>query len=194
MPEGTTEIRVTGLGGQGVVLAGYIIGRACAIEGGRQATMMQSFGPEARGAACAAALVVSDDDILYPYVRRTDLLVAMSEDGYAKYREELRPDGLLLFEEDLVHPAPLPGQRALGIPSTRIAEGLGRRLVQNIVMVGFVAGVAGLVPEDAMRRAVETSVPAGTEEINLRAFEAGLEHARGAVESPVTAAVEDVPG
>ena len=182
-----TEIRITGFGGQGVVLAGHIIGHACAIHADRHATMIQSFGPEARGSSCSATLVVAEEEVLYPYIQRPHMLVAMSADGYEKYRDELRDDGLLVFEQDLVEPQPKPGQRAYGVPSTRIAEELGRAIVQNIVMVGFFAGVSRLVPEEAMRQAVLGSVPAGTEELNLKAFDQGLECAAKQVEQPAVA-------
>ena len=168
-----TEIRITGFGGQGVILAGHIIGRACAVEAGRHATMIQSFGPEARGSACSATLVVSDREVLYPYVGRPDIFVVMSAEGYEKHGPELKDDGTLIYERDLVRPDPRPSQRAFGVSSTRIAEEQGRSIVQNIVMVGFFAAATGIVPREAMRSAVKASVPAGTEELNLRAFAAG---------------------
>jgi 2-oxoglutarate ferredoxin oxidoreductase subunit gamma len=171
-----TEVRITGFGGQGVVLAGHIIGRACAIHGGQDATMIQSFGPEARGSACSATLAISDGEVLYPYITRPDILVAMSSEGYEKYRDELKEDGTLIFEHDLVHPAFKDGQASYSIPSTRIAESLGRTIVQNIVMVGFFAAVTELVPPKALREAVKHSVPAGTEKLNLAAFDKGFEH------------------
>lgn len=169
-----TEIRITGFGGQGVVLSGYVIGRACAINGGKNATMIQSFGPEARGSACSATLAISDDEVLYPYIHRPDVFVVMSTEGYTKYRDELKENGVLVYEKDLVHPTPKEGQPLFGVPSTRIAESLGRAIIQNIVMLGFFAGVTEIVPRDAMREAVKASVPAGTEELNLKAFDAGL--------------------
>ena len=169
----STEIRITGFGGQGVVLSAYIIGRACAVEAGRHASMIQSFGPEARGSACSATLVVSDREVLYPYIKRAETLVAMSSEGYETYADQLTADGILIHERDLVHPAPKPGQRVFAIPSTAIAESLGRRVVQNIVMLGFVAAVIRIVPREQMRHAVEASVPAGTEALNLKAFDAG---------------------
>ena len=171
-----TEVRITGFGGQGVVLAGHIIGRACAIHGGQDATMIQSFGPEARGSACSATLAISDSEVLYPYITRPDILVAMSSEGYEKYRDELKEDGTLVFERDLVHPEFKEDQAAYAIPSTRIAESLGRTIVQNIVMVGFFAAVTELVPHEALREAVEHSVPAGTEKLNLAAFDKGFDH------------------
>jgi 2-oxoglutarate ferredoxin oxidoreductase subunit gamma len=168
-----TEIRITGFGGQGVVLSGFVIGRAIAVHAGRHATMMQSFGPEARGSACSATLAASDEEVLFPYIERPDIFVAMSADGYETYCDDLKDEGILVYEKDLVHPASKKGQRAFGIPSTRIAESLGRSIVQNIVMLGFFAGVTGIVPREAMRDAVRGSVPAGTEDLNLKAFDAG---------------------
>jgi len=169
-----TEIRITGFGGQGVVLSGYIIGRASAINSGKHATMIQSFGPEARGAACSATVAISDTEVLYPYIHRPDVFVVMSGEGYSKYREELKDEGVLVYEKDLVHPEAKEGQAAFGVPSTRIAESLGRAIVQNIVMLGFFAGVTEFVPREAMREAVKASVPPGTEELNLKAFDSGL--------------------
>ncbi|MCP5117492.1 MAG: pyruvate ferredoxin oxidoreductase, partial [bacterium] len=93
-----------------------------------------------------------------------------------KSRDELRQDGTLVYEENLVRADLKEGQPAFGIPSTRIAESLGRTIVQNIVMLGFFTAVTGIVPREAMREAVKASVPAGTEELNLQAFDAGVEH------------------
>jgi 2-oxoglutarate ferredoxin oxidoreductase subunit gamma len=171
-----TEIRITGFGGQGVVLSGYIIGRAVAIEAKNHATMIQSFGPEARGSACSATLAVSDTEVLYPYIGRPDIFVVMSAEGYDKYRDELKDDGILIYEKNLVQPELKEGQPSYGIPSTRIAETLGRSIVQNIVMLGFFTAVTGIVSRDQMRGAVRASVPPGTEELNLKAFDAGCEY------------------
>jgi len=171
-----TEIRITGFGGQGVVLSGYIIGRACAIHAGKHATMIQSFGPEARGSACSATLAVSDTEVLYPYIRRPDIFVVMSGEGYEKYRDELKNDGTLIYEKNLVRPTYKDGQPTFGVPSTRLAEALGRAIVQNIVMLGFFSAVTRLVSYEEMRDAVKASVPAGTEELNLKAFQAGWDY------------------
>jgi 2-oxoglutarate ferredoxin oxidoreductase subunit gamma len=161
------------MGGQGVVLSGAIIGRACAIEAGNHATMIQSFGPEARGSACSATLAVSESEVLYPYIARPDIFMVMSAEGYEKYRDELKDTGTLVYEKDLVHPKLKKGQPSFGVPSIRIAESLGRSIVQNIVMLGFFAAVTKIVSREEMRNAVKGSVPAGTEELNLKAFDAG---------------------
>jgi len=173
----TTEIKVSGFGGQGVILAGMIIGKAASIFDGKDATLTQAFGPEARGSACSASLIVSTERILYPYVTHPRILIAMSQDAYAKFSPELSSDGILLIEDSLVKLGAVPpGVKVYGVPATKIAEELGRRQVLNIVMVGFFAATTGLLGVDAMRKAVETSVPRGTEGLNLRAFERGYQH------------------
>jgi 2-oxoglutarate ferredoxin oxidoreductase subunit gamma len=166
-------------------LAGHIIGRACALHGDKSATMIQSFGPEARGSSCSATLAISDGEVLYPYIERPDILVAMSSEGFEKYRHELKDDGILLYEQDLVQPVVREGQRAHGIPSTRIAESLGKAIAQNIVMVGFFAAATDLVSPAGVREAVRHAVPPGTEEFNLTAFDKGYEYFRGEVTQPV---------
>jgi len=168
-----TEIRITGFGGQGVVLSGHIIGHACAVNADKHATMIQSFGPEARGSACSTTVAVSETEVLYPYIGRPDIFVVMSAEGYEKYRDELADDGMLIYEKDLVKVVPKKGQPSYGVSSTRIAEELGRAIVQNIVMLGFFAAASKIVPREAIRDAVTDSVPKGTEELNLRAFDAG---------------------
>ncbi|MCP4246082.1 MAG: pyruvate ferredoxin oxidoreductase [bacterium] len=169
-----TEIKIGGLGGQGVILAGMIIGRGASIYDTKYATLTQSFGPEARGSACSASLIISDEPIEYPYVTAPNILVVMSQEACNRFATELAPDGLLLYESDLVAPHDLPqGVRSYGIPSTRLAEELHRRMVANIVMVGFFAALTDLMGADALRDSIKNSVPAGTESLNLRAFDLG---------------------
>jgi 2-oxoglutarate ferredoxin oxidoreductase subunit gamma len=182
-----SEIRVTGLGGQGVILCATIIGKSAAIYDGRHATMIQSFGPEARGSACSAQVTLDDNPVAYPYVKQPDVLITMSPDAYAQFAKQLKPSGLLLYESELVTPGEdLPaGVRCYGIPATRFAEELGRRLVLNIVMVGFFAGVTQLVSREAVESAVRNSVPRGTEELNLRALERGYQYGLDSVHAPV---------
>lgn len=171
---GSTGIRFAGFGGQGVILAGMIVGRGASIYENKHATLIQSFGPEARGSACSAHLIISSRPVLYPYLDRADILVAMSQEGYTRFAPSLKPDGMLILEEDLVTPnCGGPSGGTFAIPATRIAEEVGRRLVLNVVMVGFTAAVAGIITPEAARRAVRDSVPRGTESLNLEAFEKG---------------------
>lgn len=176
-----TQIRVGGLGGQGVILCASIIGKAASIFEGKHSTLIQAFGPEARGSACSAQVTVSSDLIGYPYVKQADILVLMSQDAFNQFAPTLRPGGMILFEEELVDPSKvsLPeGTKAFAIPATRFAEELGRRLVLNIVMVGFFAGVTGLLSFEAVEKAVRDSVPKGTEDLNLKALRKGYEFGR----------------
>src|SRR5271166_2711682 len=150
-----TEIRIAGFGGQGVILSAIVLGKACSIHEGKFATMTQNFGPEARGGACSAQLMLSDTPVLYPYVTQPDVMVVMSQEAYVKFAPELKEDGTLLIERDLVRVTDLPRQtRIYSVPATRIAEELGKRMVLNIVMVGFFAAVTQLINADAVRKAV----------------------------------------
>ena len=171
------EIRITGLGGQGVILCGYIIGKAASIYSDKHATLTQSFGPEARGSACSAQVVVSDSRVLYPYVTAPHIMLAMSHDGYLTHKDGMAGESVILYEKDLVKLQEHgPQVKAYGIPSTRFAEELGRKIVLNIVMLGFFGAMTDVVPGEAIRKAVESSVPAGTEELNLKAFDRGFEY------------------
>ena len=172
-----TGIRIAGFGGQGVILAGMVIGRAASIHDGKFATLTQSFGPEARGSACSAQLIVSDEPILYPYFHQSDMLVVMSQEAERHFVPTLKPGGILLYEQDLVKLDERAREmNAFGIPATRFAEELGRRLVLNVVMVGFTTAVTGIASAQAVRQAVRESVPPGTASLNFAAFEKGLEH------------------
>ncbi|MGB9236442.1 MAG: 2-oxoacid:acceptor oxidoreductase family protein [Terriglobales bacterium] len=172
-----TEIRVAGFGGQGVILAAIVLGKACSIHQGQYATMTQNFGPEARGGACSAQLILSDTPVLYPYVTQPDIMVVMSQEAYVKFRPELKDGGMLLIERDLVRVSDVSKYaRIFSVPATRIAEELGKRMVLNIVMVGFFTAVTRLLEVDAVRKAVADSVPASFRELNLKAFDKGYEY------------------
>ncbi|MFB3813271.1 MAG: 2-oxoacid:acceptor oxidoreductase family protein [Terriglobales bacterium] len=174
-----TEIRVAGFGGQGVILSAMVIGKAYSVFEGGFATLTQSFGPEARGGACSAQVITSDQPILYPYVTRPDILVVMSQEAFTKFLPDLKDGGMLIIEEDLVSVSNLkPGTRLFRCPATRLAEELGKRMVLNIVMVGFFAAVTGLVNYESLREAVGDSVPEHFKDLNLKAFDKGLEYGK----------------
>jgi len=172
-----TEIRISGFGGQGVILSAIVIGKAgCIFENG-YSTMTQAFGPEARGGACSAQVILSNEPILYPYVTQPDILVTMSQEAYSLFTPTLKKNGLLIIEQDLVRVENLPpGVRVYGVPATRLAEELGKRMVLNIVMVGFFAAVTNVLQPEAVRQAVADSVPPAFRELNLKAFDKGFEY------------------
>jgi len=172
-----TEIRIAGFGGQGVILAATVIGKAAAIFKGAYATMTQSFGPEARGGSSSAQVILSDTPILYPYITQPDVLVVMSQEAYTRFSPELKAGGILITEQDLVAVDKIPeGARVFAIPATRLAEELGRRVVLNIVMVGFFCAVTGLLEAEAVRKAVADSVPPAMRKLNTDAFDRGFEY------------------
>jgi 2-oxoglutarate ferredoxin oxidoreductase subunit gamma len=171
------EIRIAGFGGQGVILAATVIGKAVALYQEGFATMTQNFGPEARGGACSAQVILSSDPILYPYVTRPDVLAVMSQEAYRRFVPELKRGGVLLIEQDLVHINGIQtGTRVFGVPATRLAEELGRKVVLNIVIVGFFCAVTRLVEAEALRKAVAESVPSHLVKLNLQAFDKGFEN------------------
>ncbi|MDO8567429.1 MAG: 2-oxoacid:acceptor oxidoreductase family protein [Dehalococcoidales bacterium] len=166
------ELVLGGFGGQGIILAGNIAAQAAAIYDKQNATLTQDYGPEARGGSCRAQVVISDELISYPYIDSPDVLVVMSQEAYTKYTPELRKNGLLLIDEDLVKPGK-SNRKMFVVPATRIAQELGRVAVANIVMLGFLTAVTRLVSLEAMKKSVLQSVPKGTEELNTKAFERG---------------------
>jgi 2-oxoglutarate ferredoxin oxidoreductase subunit gamma len=177
------EVRFTGFGGQGMVVMGYILGRAATVYDGKHATMTQSYGPEARGGASSTQVIISDGRIFYPYVIKSDVLVGMSQEGYDKHRGSNKKDGLLLYDEDLVTLAPdEDAKRVYKIPATRFAEELGRKIVANIVMLGFFAGLTDVVDVEALKKAISDSVPKPTIQLNLKAFEKGRDYAHSLME------------
>ncbi len=171
-----TEIKLAGFGGQGIVLAGFILGKALSIYDKKNAVLTQSYGPEARGGSCSADVVTSDGNIDFPEVTVPNISVIMSQEAYTKYGQNIKKNGILLIDEDLVKLDKINKNiKIYSIPSTRIAEELGRKIVANIVMIGFFAAVTNTVSIDGMKKSLMDSVPKGTEELNMNALLKGFE-------------------
>ncbi|MFC1890835.1 2-oxoacid:acceptor oxidoreductase family protein [Thermodesulfobacteriota bacterium] len=171
----TKEIIITGFGGQGIVLAGRILGQAASLGDNKQSTLVQSYGPEARGGACSADVIISDNTIHYPNVRHPDILVCMSKSGFDKFIDQMKEDGTLLIDQDLVEMGKNK-RKAYAIPATRMAEELGRKMMANIIMLGFFTSITQAISVDAARNTVIESVPKGTEEMNTKAFNKGYDY------------------
>ena len=168
------EIRISGFGGQGVIRCGYIIGKTAALFDSKHATLTQSFGPEARGSACSAQIIVDEDPVRYPYLTTPDTVVAMSQEAYDKFGSDITQHGTLMIDDDLVKPTAAPaGCRVYAIPATRIAEELGNRIAANIVMLGFFTAITDIISVQAARRALPSSIPSRFLELNEKAFEEG---------------------
>jgi len=163
-----------------VVLSGLILGQAASIYDDGFSALTQSYGPEARGGSCTTEIVISDEPIGYPYVQSPNILIVLSQEAYNKYCNDLPAGALMIIDPDLVKHDQSQNPAPLSIPATRMARDMGRAVVANIIMLGFLAAVSDLVSPEALKKSVLTSVPKGTEEFNTRAFETGynygLEH------------------
>ena len=152
------EIRIAGFGGQGVILAGFIVGKAACVFGDYNAVQSQSYGPEARGGAARSEVIISDEKIGYPRPTGVDLFVAMAQEAFDTYRGDVRDDTIVIIEPDLV-PKHDIGRPVYKIGAQKIAEEPGNKIVTNIAMVGAMTGVYDLFDEEAVKKAVTDSVP-----------------------------------
>ncbi|MCK5309398.1 MAG: 2-oxoacid:acceptor oxidoreductase family protein [Thermoplasmata archaeon] len=168
------EVRICGFGGQGVILAGFIIGKAACVFSDYNSVQSQSYGPEARGGAARSEVIISDEKIGYPRPVGIDIVVAMAQEAFDTYRDDLRENAIIIVDPDLVP------RNDIGIPIYRvnvqqIAEGLGNKIVTNIAMVGALIGITKILDPEAVKKAVIDSVPKKFVELNVNAFEQGLE-------------------
>lgn len=175
----STEIRLGGIGGQGIALAGSLLGKAAALYDGKEAVFTQTHGPEARGGASRADIIIDDKPVAYPFVTRPHILAVLFQEAYEKFRPQLLPDGLLIVEDALITVRP-DDTDAVRLPAIRMAEELGNKLVANIVMLGYLIGATGVVSRDAMEQAIRETVRKQHLEIDLKALEAGIDLAAGA--------------
>jgi len=170
-----TEIRIAGLGGQGIVLAGQLLGRA-AVYDGKQVVQTQSYGAEARGSAAKSEVIITDKKIGFPVVRKCDVLVAMSQTALEKHKKELKENGILVVEEDMVNVPPDVQARVFKVPATKTAETeLKSKMYANVVMLGALTRITGLVSKDAVEKAIVDSVSQEAQERNINAFRIGFQ-------------------
>ena len=168
------EVRISGLGGQGVILAGQILGRA-AVHDGKHVVQTQSYGAEARGSAAKSEVIISDEKIGFPKVRKCDILVAMNQSALDSHLKDLKDNGILLVDEDMVKELPSVKARVLRVPATRISEReLKSKMFANVIMLGALTKKVEVVNEEAMERSIFESVSEGTKEENIKAFRKGI--------------------
>ncbi len=173
-----TEIRIGGVGGQGIALAGTLLGKAAALFDDKQAVFTQTYGPEARGGASRADIIISDAPIAYPFVTRPQILAVLFQEAYEKFRPLLAPGGLLIVEHDLVNPRK-EDTELTRLPAVSIAAELGNKLAANIVALGYIVGSAQPVSFHAMEQAIRATVNERHLDLDLRAFDAGFKAAIG---------------
>ncbi|MHB0884317.1 MAG: 2-oxoacid:acceptor oxidoreductase family protein [Bacillota bacterium] len=169
------DIRLSGEGGQGVILAGIILAEAAAIFDGKNAIQTQSYGPESRGGASKSEVVVDEGDIDYPEVRRPNILLALTQEACDKYAPSLAPGGTLITDSTFVQSPPKVDGQGYSAGITQIArERLGKEIVANIVALGALVALTGVVSREAIEKAVLSRVPRGTEDLNRRALQEGF--------------------
>ena len=166
------EVRLAGTGGQGAILAGILLAEA-AIWDGKNVVQTQSYGPEARGGASRSEVVISPGEIHYPKVIEADITLCMSQEACDRYGEQTRQGGLLILDAD--HVTRAPTTRAVCVPMSTLArEVTGREIVANVVGLGLLAGLTGIVSREALEAAVHDRAPRGTVDVNLQALAAGF--------------------
>ena len=171
------EIRLSGSGGQGIILASVVLAEAVAVHEGLKVSQTQSYGPEARGGRCKAEVVISDKEIDYPKVLQLDMLLAMNQEACDSYFYDFKPNGLLLVDSTFVEQ--VPTSRSISIPFTRIArDDIGKVMTANMVALGAIAAVCPLITTKNMEKAVVARAPHGTGDINRKAFKAGVKEVK----------------
>lgn len=173
----TSQIRFGGVGGQGIALAGRLLGKAAALFDGKEAVCTQTYGPEARGGASRADVIISDSPVDYPFVTNADILAVLFQEAYAKFRSGVKPGGMLIVDTGLVQ---LSGddENVCGLPATKIAEEIGSRLAANIVILGYLVGKTGVVSRESVEQAIRATVKKQIIDVDLKAFDAGMDVAQ----------------
>lgn len=166
------EIRLSGSGGQGMILAGIILAEAAILEG-KNAVQSQSYGPEARGGASKAEVIISDLEIDYPKVSRPDLLLALTYEALLRYSGDIKSDGLIIMDTSLKRPKTEIEIIQLPIIQTS-EEKIGKAIVANIVALGVLVAATKIVSRESITASVLAKVPKGTEELNKQALFAGF--------------------
>ena len=173
------EIRFSGSGGQGLILAGVIFAEAATIFDGINAVQSQSYGPEARGGASKSEVIISDQVIDFPKAQAIDLQLSLTQESCTKYYKDLKPTGTLLIDTDFVQEVPKGTFKVVKLPIIRTAsEEIGKAFVANIVALGAITALTKKVKIESVEKAVLSRVPKGTEELNKKALMAGYELAK----------------
>lgn len=165
-------IRISGFGGQGIILSGVIVGKAAVFDG-FNVVQTQSYGPEARGGFTRSEVVISDEEIDYPKVESATVSIIMSQEAFFKYALRTKKEGIIIYDPELIPDHKIEGNFKLAeVNATRIASELGTKIISNIVMLGAFSEVCNLISKDAMIESIKDSIPKMLD-LNLNAFEVG---------------------
>lgn len=173
------QVMLGGVGGQGIVLAGNLLGQAAFMEG-KWVSGTSSYGAAARGGLCRAGVVISDTPISFPHIIEADVFIAMYQSAYSKYIGLARRDGgLVVYDEGFVSPEKIDGLRFAGIPATRTAiEKFGSSTVANVILLSAAVAISGIVTRDALRKAIAEIIPPRFKELDLKAADIGFKLGR----------------
>ena len=167
-----TEFRLSGSGGQGLLLAGIVLAEAGILED-KNVAQTQSYGPEARGGSSKAEVVISDSDIDYPKCTDPDYLLALTDASYKAYGP-LQGKGIIIVDSSIALD-PAIKAKTISVPILETTKKVGKMIVTNIVALGVIGGLSGIVTQETLENAVLDRVPKGTEELNVSALKAGFE-------------------
>jgi 2-oxoglutarate ferredoxin oxidoreductase subunit gamma len=171
-----TEILIGGVGGQGVILAGILLGSAATVFDNQKAVQTQAYSSEQRGGMARAEVIISDEPVTDPQVRRPDVLMALAQDAVNRHLKKIKPGGLLVMDSDLVQEVEKGDFEVLSIPATSIADKeMGSVVVANLILLGGLLKRKAVLSVGAMEKAIEANVPPKAKEMNLKAFRRGLE-------------------
>ena len=172
------SVRISGFGGQGVILTAVILGTAAVTKGGLYVVQTQSYGSEARGGECQSELIISDRPINSPTTKYKDILVCLFQSALDKYLHTLKRKGILIVDPKLVTKIPSIDANIYKVPATETAIKIGNRIAANMVILGFLQKLIKIISEDDLREAISSTVPEKYININLKAFNAGLRFAK----------------
>ncbi len=171
-----TEILIGGVGGQGAILAGILLGAAATLYDGKKAVQTQAYSSEQRGGMARAEVILDEEPITDPQVRRPDIFIALAQDAVNRHLRKIKPAGLLVMDSDLVKEVPQGDFQVLSLPATSIADReMGNIVVANLILLGGLIKKTGILSVGAMEKAIEANVPPKAKEMNLKAFRRGLE-------------------
>ena len=179
------ELRFTGSGGQGIITAGIILAEAASIYDGKKAVQSQAYGPESRGGASRAEVIISDEDIDYPKATSIDAMLALTQEAYTKFHKDVKSGGIILIDSDEVKDIPRGDFKVYAFPIISTAANvLGKVITANIISLGLITELTKIVSHDAIEKAVLSRVPAAFLELNKKALHTGFE--KGATLSPLS--------
>lgn len=173
------EVRVAGFGGQGIIRAGLILAMAASLFENKNAVQTQSYGPESRGGSCKSEVVISDEEIDFPKALDPDVLLVMSQAAYTRYIDTIKNGATIILDPDMIpQQKEKTNARVYPVPATKMAEEMGKTIFANVIMLGALTAITNLVDAEAMKNAILSNIPKGTEKLNLEAYEKGFEYGK----------------